>query len=95
MAGITAPPTIIITRSELPCEVPEPRPRIERVKMFGHVIELKERFALDVCVPPLVGLVGEDVIMGSSFQKRACRHPTMRCGEGTGDQGLFHSRGSW
>ena len=42
MSGMIAPPTIIMTNSELPWLVSLPRPRIERLKMFDHMIELNK-----------------------------------------------------
>ena len=42
MSGMIAPPTIIMTSNELPWLVSLPRPRIERLKMFDHMIELNK-----------------------------------------------------
>ncbi len=38
--GSIAPPTIIITNNEEPCDVYSSRPAIARVKIFDHIIEL-------------------------------------------------------
>ena len=63
--GTMAPPKIIITNSEEPCEVFFPKPSIASVKIFDHMIELnnpKPIIAQNVIMPAVERAMVNNII---------------------------------